>query len=273
MERDEQAPSFDVNIHRFRGFASTYDQYRPTPPAVICDILSTIVQAPRPTRVVDLGSGTGLSTRIWAERADEVIGIEPSEDMRHQAEQLGTAPNLSYRDGLSHATRLEGHAADIVTCSQSLHWMDPKATFTEAARILRPGGLFAAVDCDWPPVTPSWQVDAAYTEFMIHVSAVERQRHLSEGLQRWSKDRHLERMQASGRFRLTREIAVHSVEAGTADRYIGLALSQGGLQTVLKAGISQEEIGLDRFGATAHRLLGDVPKPWYFTYRVRIGIV
>ena len=35
--------------------------------------------------MVDLGSGTGLSTTIWAPLADRVVGIEPSADMRRQA--------------------------------------------------------------------------------------------------------------------------------------------------------------------------------------------
>ncbi len=108
---------------------------------------------------------------------------------------------------------------------------------------------------------------------MKAVSAVEGRRNLSDGLKRWSKDQHLSRMRASGCFRLTKEIAVHSVESGNAERYVGLAMSQGSLQTLLKAGISEQEIGLTAFRATAARLLGDAPGPWYFTYRVRLGIV
>jgi SAM-dependent methyltransferase len=38
----------------------------------------------------------------------------------------------------------------LVTCSQSLHWMEPEPTFAEVARILRRGGVFAAYDYDWP---------------------------------------------------------------------------------------------------------------------------
>ncbi len=265
-------PSFAVNVQRFSGFASTYDRYRPQLPAIIPEILAYAAQVTLPNLVVDLGCGTGLSTRIWADRARRVIGIEPSEDMRREAQRQTTAANISYRSGLSHATGMDDRSADIVTCSQSLHWMQPQATFAEAVRILRAGGVFAAIDCDWPPTTASWEVDAAYAEFMKRVSAVEQQRNLSDGLQRWSKNQHLARMQARGLFRLTKEVAVHSVETGDAERYVGLALSQGSLQTVLKAGIREKEIGLDLFRDTARRLLDDAPRPWYFTYRIRLGI-
>jgi len=46
------------------------------------------------------------------------------------------------------ATDLPDGCADIVTCSQSLHWMVPESTFAEVARILRPGGVFATYDYD-----------------------------------------------------------------------------------------------------------------------------
>src|SRR5690606_15398774 len=105
----------------------------------------------RPALVVDVGSGTGLSTRLWAGRADQVIGIEPGDDMRRQAEAQTAAPSVRYQPGYSTATGLPDACADIVTVSQALHWMEPEPTFAEMARILRPGGVFAAFDCDWPP--------------------------------------------------------------------------------------------------------------------------
>lgn len=266
-------PSFAVNAQRFTGFASLYDAHRPQPPTIICDILLQLAQTLRPKLIVDMGCGTGLSTRLWPDRAEQIIGIDPSDDMLAQARRQTVAPNVTYRTGLSHATGLPDCCADIITCSQSLHWMDPQPTFAEAARVLRAGGVFAVIDCDWPPTTACWQLDQAYAEFMHRVSRIERDRNLSEGLKKWSKEEHLSRMRASQRFRFTREIAVHGIESGDSDRYVGLAMSQGSLQTVLKAGIPESEIGLDAFRATARSLLGDQPRPWYFTYRVRLGIV
>jgi protein-L-isoaspartate O-methyltransferase len=43
------------------------------------------VQAPTPALVVDLGSGTGLSTAVWAEQARRVIGLEPLAAFRREA--------------------------------------------------------------------------------------------------------------------------------------------------------------------------------------------
>ncbi len=59
------------------GKAGSYDQARPSPPPALLDLLTQLIDTSRPALVVDLGSGTGLSTAIWGERAELVIGIEP----------------------------------------------------------------------------------------------------------------------------------------------------------------------------------------------------
>jgi SAM-dependent methyltransferase len=47
--------------------------------------------------------------------------------------------------------------------------MEPEPTLAEAARILRPGGIFAAYDYDWPPIV-HWQVEAAFEELQRRVA-------------------------------------------------------------------------------------------------------
>jgi ubiquinone/menaquinone biosynthesis C-methylase UbiE len=137
------------------GKASSYNRVRPTPPPALLDLLTQLIGMLHPALVVDLGSGTGLSTVIWGERAGQVIGIEPNADMRAQAiRKIAHHPyaaHIEYREGVAHQTGLPDECADIVTCAQSLHWMEPTSTLAEIARILRPGGLFAAYDYDWPP--------------------------------------------------------------------------------------------------------------------------
>ena len=154
---------FAPTIARFSGgFADNYDRCRAEPPAVLADYLGRLAGSSPPDLVVDLGSGTGLSTRYWAERARRVIGVEPSDEMRALAEARTRRANVSYRRGFSHRTGLADRSADVAFCMQALHWMDPQRTFDEAARILRPGGVFAACDYDWPPATGAFEADAAW---------------------------------------------------------------------------------------------------------------
>jgi ubiquinone/menaquinone biosynthesis C-methylase UbiE len=264
---------FSVNIERFTGFADQYDKYRPAPPAILAEILTGLARAPRPQLVVDLGSGTGLSTRYWADKAEQVIGVEPTLDMRKQAEGQTEARNVSYRAGFSHQTGLPDACAQIVTCSQALHWMEPQSTFEEARRILVAGGVFAAFDYDWPPTTSHWEADAAYEACARQVDSAEEKYQIARGLQRWKKNEHLSRMNASGCFRFTKEIVVHHVETGNAERLIGLLYSQGSVMALLKKGVSERELGIDVFREQIQNILGDMPRAWHWSSRIRYGIV
>lgn len=269
----ESQEGFAGNIERFSGFADVYDRFRPAPPEILATILTHLVQTLTPECIVDLGCGTGLSTRYWAEKAQKVIGIEPSADMRHQAEAQTSAANVIYREGFSHRTGLADQCASIVTCSQSLHWMEPQSTFEEARRLLRPGGVFAAYDYDWPPTVGSWEAEAAYLACAAQVRESTLALPAKPALRQWSKDGHLGRMQASGCFRHTKEIVVHHVDRGNAERLVGLLLSQGSVMTLLKNGVSEAEIGIDRLRVTAEQTLGTEDHTWYWSSRVRMGVL
>ncbi len=147
-----------------------------------------------------------------------------------------------------------------------------QATFIESARILRVGGVFAAYDCDWPPTTSHWETDEAFMLLMARVHQLESEHRTAAEVQRWLKHQHLDRMRASGCFRFTKEIVLHHAEMGNAERLVGMARSQGGLMGLLKRGLTEAEIGLDALRTLAESRLGGEPKPWLFSYRVRIGI-
>jgi len=262
-----------ATVRRFSGFADVYDRFRPRPPAALAGVLCLLARVERPALVVDLGSGTGTSTRYWAERAERALGVEPSADMRAQARAATAAPNVAFIEGFSHETNLADGCADLVTCSQSLHWMLPDPTFTEAARILRPGGVFAAYDYDWPPLMPQWAAEAAFQRFMAGVHELERAHDSARGVARAEKSGHLARMAASGRFRYTREFMLHHTDQGNGERLVGLALSLGGVQSLLKAGLSPAAVGIERLREEAAALLGSDTESWYWTSRVRVGIV
>jgi hypothetical protein len=63
-----------------------------------------------------------------------------------------------------------------------------------------------------------------------------------------------------------------TAEEGGAERFVGLELSQDGVATLLKNGVSEDEIGITALREAARRLLGDAIVPWYFSYRIRVGV-
>jgi SAM-dependent methyltransferase len=265
-------------VARFAGIAAEYDAARPHPPAALADVLRQWSGAGDPD-VVDVGAGTGLSTILWAGRAATVTAVEPGDDMRAiAARRVGLtagspagpdagATRFAVAAGSAEATGLPDSCADIVTASQAMHWFDADRALPEIARILRPGGVFAAYDCDWPPCI-DWEIDIAYTEFTRRMTALE----IARGLQPpHAGKRHLDTIRASGLFRHATEIALQSREEGDARRLVAAALTQGGAAALVAAGVPEHEFGLAKLREVAARRL-PVARPWYWTYRVRMGV-
>jgi SAM-dependent methyltransferase len=251
------------------GFAARYDRFRPRPPRVLLELLCRFARSDRPELAVDLGCGTGLSTRAWSGLATRAIGVEPNAAMIAAAQP---APGIEYREAFAQQTGLPDGSVDIATCSQSFHWMEPGPTLAEAARILRRGGVFAAYDYDVPPaVDPG--VDEAFRAYLQRRRAAREQRGIRQGADLWSKDRHLERIRASGRFRFCREVVLHSLEEGNAERVEGLARSLGLPVADAEDADLERELRIDELAAAAREFLGERIVPFLIGYRVRLAVV
>ena len=267
MSRD-----IEKNAERFTGFAETYDSARPQCPSYALRAIQNYLGR-KPETVVDLGCGTGLSTLAWAGVAKRVIGVEPSADMRAVAEKKAEGlPNVEFRSAFGNDTGLPEQCADAVTCSQSFHWMEPESTLREVNRILKPGGVFAAYDCDWPPVC-DWHAEQAYRGLVSAVKKViEQYPDLQDSDLKWEKSGHLANITHSGHFVYTRELLFHNSEECTALRFIALAESQGSLQNVLKKDPALIEPQLSEFRKTILETFYGAVFTVEFCYRMRIGI-
>ncbi len=262
--------SIAKNSGRFSGFAGLYDQTRPAMPFYPVEVITRYLGR-KPEIVIDLGCGTGLSSSVWKNRCEELVGIDPSEDMLVVARQKETA-GFSFRKGFSSGTGMPDQSVDVVVCSQSFHWMEPHSSLQEINRILKPGGIFSTVDCDWPPVS-DWRVEKAYTDLFGKISCIEKtDDQVKTSFVRWDKDDHLTNIRQSGYFSYTREIFFSNRETCDAERLIGLAKSQGGLQTVLKYRPELIESDMGAFVKTVHAVFGDRVFDIDFGYRMRMGI-
>lgn len=260
------------SVERFAGFADTYDEYRPAAPDVLGDILCRYAKTATPSLVVDIGCGTGVSTRHWADRAGRVIGVDPSAEMLEKAKERTGAGNVHYVAGLGERTGLAGGLADIVVYSNCLHWMEPEPTLAEGVRLLRTGGVFAAFYHDQYPMTSAWEADRMYRALRERAIFLDAERGITASARKWDRADHQPRMQASGCFRHLRELSVHHVEEGNAERLIGLAMSDGFVRGLMKAGVGEDELGLSRFRSEASGILGEKPQPWFWTISLWIGV-
>jgi SAM-dependent methyltransferase len=131
------------NAARFRGLSGIYARHRPAYPAAAIDFVLERCGLKPGSVLVDVGSGTGISSRLFAARGLEVIGIEPGAEMRGQAEHepppAGSIPPR-YLPGTADATGLPAACAHAVLSAQAFHWFPPEPTLREFQRLLVPGG-------------------------------------------------------------------------------------------------------------------------------------
>jgi len=136
-------PSDYQPTERFSGLAGLYSQYRPAYPEAALDFILSRCGLTDQSILVDVGCGTGISSRLFASKGVRVIGIEPNADMRHQAETESVPalqPEPTYQSGRAEATGLPEASADAVLAAQAFHWFEAEATLQEFHRILQPNG-------------------------------------------------------------------------------------------------------------------------------------
>jgi SAM-dependent methyltransferase len=147
---------------RFTGLAEIYSAARPSYPDSAIDHIFKKCSLTDESKVADIGCGTGISTRLLAARNVNVVGVEPNDDMRQQAEhkieigesasgklgqsgqfgQLEKLGKLSYRKGDAENTGLLSGSVQLVLAAQAFHWFRPQPAIAEFCRILsRPGWI------------------------------------------------------------------------------------------------------------------------------------
>jgi SAM-dependent methyltransferase len=132
-----------------RVFSSRVDNYIKYRPGYPMEIIGTLVRenALAPDwRVADIGSGTGLLTRLFLDFGCTVTGVEPNDEMRAAGEQiLASYPHFTSLPGSAESTGLTNASIDLIAAGMALQWFDLPRARVEFQRILVPGGWVVLV--------------------------------------------------------------------------------------------------------------------------------
>lgn len=131
---------------RFSSRVENYTKYRPGYPVGMVDTLRNDCALTAESLIADVGSGTGLLSRIFLDYGCHVYGIEPNPEMRMAGEHLlANYRHFTSLNGSAERTGLPTAVVDFITAGQAFHWFAPDLAREEFARILKPDGWVALV--------------------------------------------------------------------------------------------------------------------------------
>ncbi len=126
---------------RFSTRVADYIKYRPHYPAEIIDLLAARCGLTPESVIADIGSGTGILTKLFLENGNPVVGVEPNREMREGGESYLTEfARFTSVDGTSEATRLPPQSMDFILAAQAFHWFDQTKARAEFQRVLKGDG-------------------------------------------------------------------------------------------------------------------------------------
>jgi ubiquinone/menaquinone biosynthesis C-methylase UbiE len=115
------------------------------------------VEFPAQARVLEVGCGTGVLTRVLATwpGIGGVVGVDPAPSLLSRARELAAGlAGVEFREADGRSLPFPNEVFDVVVFDSALcHIPRPELALAEACRVLRPGGRLAAFDGDYATTT------------------------------------------------------------------------------------------------------------------------
>lgn len=131
----------------FGRIAADYDAARPGYAREAIARAQELLGLGRGSRVLDLAAGSGTLTRGLLEQFDDLVAVEPDDEMRAVLE--ARSPGVQVLAGSAEAIPLPDASVDAVFVGDAFHWFDGAAAVDELARVLRPRGGVALLWNHW----------------------------------------------------------------------------------------------------------------------------
>ncbi|HEX4182507.1 MAG TPA: class I SAM-dependent methyltransferase [Caulobacteraceae bacterium] len=123
-----------------------YNRARPAYPDWVYETLRSRCGLARGCATFEVGAGTGIATRrLLREGASPLVAIEPDSRLAAFLEASVETRALRVVNAPFEAADLPDAGFDLGVCATAFHWLDEDAALGEIARLLKPGGWWAAV--------------------------------------------------------------------------------------------------------------------------------
>jgi len=166
---------------RFSERADHYSLYRPGYPEAIIAFLEQAIGLRKDFKIADIGSGTGIFSKLLLGEGYSVNAVEPNEEMRTAAEETLTIyQGFRSIKGTAEKTTLADHSIDLITVAQAFHWFRPEETKMEFDRILKPSGrvllIWNILQSDTPFLKAYTELKEKYSQKIVHAHRADLER-------------------------------------------------------------------------------------------------
>jgi SAM-dependent methyltransferase len=128
----------------FDTVAGLYDQYRPEYPPELVESVIALSGLPGGGRILEVGSGTGKATRLFARRGYVIHCIEPGRNLAAvAARNLQAYPAVTFENTRFEDRQGQPAGYDLVMSAQAFHWVPREIGYRKASEALKPGGALA----------------------------------------------------------------------------------------------------------------------------------
>lgn len=132
---------------RFTDLVEKYVKYRPSYPDIVLGTIREKFSFSSRHLVADIGSGTGIFTRLLLENGNRVYAVEPNKNMLEASKEYLSCydDRCTFIERSAEDTGLADHSVDFITVAQAFHWFKADEVIAEFSRVLKESGVVMLV--------------------------------------------------------------------------------------------------------------------------------
>ena len=135
-----------ITKHRdvFDTVAELYDEVRETYPQELGDYVLSKFKDPKKIRILEIGTGTGKATSLFAKHQSEILAIEPGPNLISFAKRnLAKYDKVKFENCRFEDWPIQSSSFDLVISAAAIYWVDPEVRYKKIAEALKPNGYVA----------------------------------------------------------------------------------------------------------------------------------
>ncbi len=137
----------------FDGVAELYETYRPSYPAELIEDIVNLSGIQPSGEILEVGSGTGKATRLFAQRGFSILCLEPGQNLIDVAKtRFGDYLQVQFERSRFEEWEANQRTFDLLVSAQAFHWVPQEVRFVKAASVLKPHGHLALFWNEYPGI-------------------------------------------------------------------------------------------------------------------------